>query len=609
MQETILQWESLTYKVNTTVDDKAAYRVILNDIHGEVKAGETVAIIGSSGAGKTTLLNALSGRIVGGTLAGRVLFRGAQRNPSMFKRTAAYVQQDDIMHPLLTVEETLNFASQLRLSSALYSNKEKQDRVTDIMNQLRLENIKKTQIGDAKSRGVSGGERKRVSIGTELLTDPSLLFLDEPTSGLDSNSSQLVVELVKTIATKRRIAVLMTIHQPSAKIFNIFDKVILLSQGHLVYFGPTRSAIQYFAKIGFQCPVHENPADYFVDLMTLDFRSDADLVESRTRVAGLVYSFIEHSSKPCQIERSRFKYLCDHDVATAEYEANMKTHNRNSWISEYKVLARRDWLNLMRNFSFLISQAVQSLMTALLVGFMFYYLKHDAVSVQNRLGVLYIIALNATFPTIMPALYAFFEERDIMLRERSSAVYRVTTFYVAKATTFVPISLVSSTIFITGVYFISHLTFSASKFFITLAVLSCLNMVSIAFMLMIGSAVKNMDIAFVVAPAVVTIELLFGGLLANPTSIVSAIRWIRWINPVYYAFSAFILNEFRGLTFECSSALSQCYPNGEQVIAAYGMGRFTILQNTMLLLLIGLVFYGAGYILLRWKAKPKYICI
>ncbi|KAJ2856453.1 hypothetical protein J3B02_001596 [Coemansia erecta] len=474
---------------------------------------------------------------------------------------------------------------------------------------LRLETIRKTQIGDAKVRGVSGGERKRVSIGTELLTDPSLLFLDEPTSGLDSNSSQLVVELVKDIATQRQMAVLMTIHQPSAKIFNNFDKVILLSQGHLVYFGPTKSAIGYFSQIGYQCPVHENPADFFIDLMTLDFRSDAALVESRTRVAGLVYSFMEYNSKRAsQPERARFRYLSDHDVATAEYEANLEIHNRNSWISEYQVLARRDWVNLMRNFSFLISQAVQSLMTALLVGFMFYYLKHDAVSVQNRLGVLYIIALNATFPTIMPALYAFFEERDIMLRERSSGVYRVTTFYVAKATTFVPISLMSSTIFITGVYFISHLTFSAAKFFITLSVLSCLNMVSIAFMLMIGSAVKNMDIAFVVAPAIVTIELLFGGLLANPTSIVPAIRWVRWINPVYYAFSAFIQNEFQGLTFECS-ALSQCYPNGEQVIAAYGMGRFTILQNTILLLFIGIIFYASGYVLLRWRAKPKYICI
>ncbi|KAJ1890009.1 hypothetical protein LPJ66_007720 [Kickxella alabastrina] len=227
--ETVLQWEKLTYEVATMVNKSAAYRVILNEINGEVRAGETIAIIGSSGAGKTTLLNALSGRIIGGSLTGRVLYHGAQRHPSSFRRLTAYVQQGDIMHPLLTVEETLDYASKLRLPNSLHTAKDKRDRVAKIIKQLRLESVRKSQIGDMKVRGVSGGERKRVSIGTELLTNPSLIFLDEPMSGLDSNSSQLVVELVKQIVNERRIAALMTIHQPSARIFNLFDKVILLS--------------------------------------------------------------------------------------------------------------------------------------------------------------------------------------------------------------------------------------------------------------------------------------------------------------------------------------------------------------------------------------------
>ncbi|KAJ2720327.1 hypothetical protein GGI07_004666 [Coemansia sp. Benny D115] len=608
--ETVLKWENLTYEVETTVDNSTAYRIILNKINGQVRAGESIAIIGSSGAGKTTLLNALSGRIVGGSLSGRILFRGAQRHPGSFKRLTAYVQQDDMMHPLLTVEETLTFASQLRLPNALYSAQNKKDRVASLLRQLRLDGIRRSQIGNSAIRGVSGGERKRVSIGTELLTDPSLLFLDEPTSGLDSNSSLLVVELVKQIVTERNIAALMTIHQPNARIFNVFDKVILLSQGHLVYFGPTSSVISYFSSIGFKCPIHENPADYFVDLMSLDHHDGDTLLESKMRVSSLVCSFAQYKSQSAKLEYNEAAYLpCDQDTSNAEHEARAAAIlSRNSWIYEYTVLARRDWLNLMRNVSFLASQGVQSLVTALIVGFMFFYLKHDSVSVQNRLGVLYIVALNATFPTIMPALYAFFDEREIMLRERSSAVYRVTTFYVSKATTLVPIALMTSTIFITGVYFISHLTFATDKFFITLGVLSCLNIVSIAFMLMIGSAVKTMDIAFVIAPAIVMVQLLFGGLLANPTSIVPAIRWIRWINPVYYAFSAFIQNEFSGLELTCD-AMSQCYQNGEQVIVLYGMGHFSIAQTIMLLLLIGAVFYVAGYVLLRWKAKPKYIWV
>ncbi|KAJ2415003.1 hypothetical protein GGI10_001994 [Coemansia sp. RSA 2530] len=513
------------------------------------------------------------------------------------------------MHSLLTVKETLLYAAKLRLPNSQYSRDQKRKRVDDILHQLRLEAIKDSQIGSTKNRGISGGERKRVSIGVELLTDPKVLFLDEPTSGLDSNSSQLAVELVRKIATERRIAALMTIHQPSARIFNLFDRVILLSQGHVIYFGPTTSAITYFLKLGYSCPVHENPADYFVDLMTLDYRSDAALTESKMRVADLAYSFMQYKTQLATEEYTKAVFLYGQDIAPKEKCSVAVTHQvQNSWMYEYKTLARRDWLNLMRNVPFLASQVVQSLATALIVGFMFFYLKHDSASIQNRLGVLYIVALNATFPIVMPALYAFFDERDIMLRERSAAVYRVTPFYISKATTFMPVALTSSAVFICGVYFISHLTFSAGKFFATLGVLSCLNIVSISFMLMIGSAVRTMDVAFVIAPGIITIELLFGGLLANPKTIPVAIKWIHWINPVYYAYAAFVLNEFSDLQLTCSPG-AVCYLDGMQVIEAYGMGRFTIGQDIAMLLAIAAAFYLVGYVLLRWRAKPKFTWI
>ncbi|KAJ2465302.1 hypothetical protein GGI03_002739 [Coemansia sp. RSA 2337] len=609
-EEAILQWEGLTLEVDTKSKDKSTSRVILNNVSGHVRPGETIAIIGSSGAGKTTLLNILSGRIYGGRLSGKVLYCGAQRQPGSFRRATSYVQQDDIMHSLLTVQETLLYAAKLRLPNSQYSRAQKRERVDNILQQLRLESIKDSQIGSTKNRGISGGERKRVSIGVELLTDPRILFLDEPTSGLDSNSSQLAVELVRKIATERHIAALMTIHQPSARIFNMFDKVILLSQGHVIYFGPTASTIDYFSTLGYSCPVHENPADYFVDLMTLDYRSDEALNESKIRVAELAYCFMQYKTRLAaeEYEKAVFIYGQDGIPKKQNSVVALVQQTRNSWIYEYKTLARRDWLNLMRNVPFLASQVIQSLATALIVGFMFFYLKHDSASIQNRLGVLYIVALNATFPIVMPALYAFFDERDIMLRERSAAVYRVTPFYISKATTFMPVALTSSAVFICGVYFISHLTFSAGKFFATLGVLSCLNIVSISFMLMVGSAVRTMDVAFVIAPGIITIELLFGGLLANPKTIPAALKWVHWINPVYYAYAAFVLNEFSDLQFTCTPG-AVCYLDGKQVIEAYGMGRFTVGQDIAMLLVIAMTFYLAGYALLRWRAKPKFTWI
>ncbi|KAJ2347138.1 hypothetical protein GGF43_004823, partial [Coemansia sp. RSA 2618] len=546
--EIILKWDNLTYEVKSQVE-KNSWRTILHSISGEARAGETIAIIGSSGAGKTTLLNALSGRIVGGRLSGSILYRGAKRHPGHFKRISAYVQQDDLMHPLLTVQESLAYASKLRLPNKHYNAQNKTERVNTVIRQLRLEGARNTRIGDAKVRGVSGGERKRVSIGTELLTDPRLLFLDEPTSGLDSNSSELVVELVKSISVEQGISTLMTIHQPNARIFNTFDKVILLSQGRVVYFGPTSTAIDYFANIGYQCPMHENPADYFVDLMTLDYRSEESLARSKKQVQDLADKFSEYTGENEKSSTSSLgKGLASQgeELSTEDFDIP-----RNNWFHEYSTLARRDWVNILRNVPFLSGQFVQSVFMSLLIGFMFFYLKHDALSVQNRLGIMFIIVVNSSFPIVMPLLTLFFSERDIMIRERSSATFRVTTFYMSKVTTYLPIAFICNIVFFIGVYFIAHLTFDAGKFFIGLATFFCNSTVSIAFLLLVGSAVKTMDVGFIIAPAVLTIQLLFGGLFANPSTITPVLRWIRWINPIQYGFSSLVQNEFRGLVFDC----------------------------------------------------------
>ncbi|KAJ1730734.1 hypothetical protein LPJ61_002865 [Coemansia biformis] len=603
--EAILRWDNLTYEVKSK-DKQNTWRTILHQISGTARAGETIAIIGSSGAGKTTLLNALSGRIVGGRLSGSILYRGAKRHPGSFKRINAYVQQDDLMHPMLTVHETLTYASRLRLPNIHYTPEQKADRVNNVVRRLRLEAARNTRIGNATVRGVSGGERKRVSIGTELLTDPRLLFLDEPTSGLDSNSSELVVELVKGISAEQGIATLMTIHQPSARIFNMFDKVILMSQGRIVYFGATSTAIEYFAGIGHQCPVHENPADYFIDLMTLDYRTDETLAKSREQIKGLADTFELSEKRGGSVSSSSVAGIDKSHLALDGEAAVAHSLPRNNWFYEYGTLARRDWLNLLRNVPFLVGQLVQGVFMSLLIGFMFFNLKYDSLGVQNRLGVVFVIIVNATFPVIMPLLTLYYQERDIMIRERSSATYRVTAFYVSKLTTFLPLSFVSNTVFFTGVYFISHLTFDAGKYFVGLATFFSMITVSVSYLLLIGSAVKAMDVGFIVAPVIVTIQLLFGGLFAVPSTIPAVLRWIRWVNPIQYGFSILAQNELRGQEFSCSPG-RQCYATGDDVVLAYSIGRFTIWQNILLLLMLGAVQCVAGYMFLRWVARPRYI--
>ncbi|KAJ2226285.1 hypothetical protein GGF40_001936 [Coemansia sp. RSA 1286] len=600
--KTILSWSNVEYKVPE--------KTILKGVSGHVNAGETVALIGSSGAGKTTLLNALSGRIIGGQLYGDICFQGAKRDPKTFKQLTAYVQQDDLMHPLLTVEETLGYAAKLRLSSSAYSQKQKVERVNTVIRQLRLEAARNTRIGDAATRGVSGGERKRVSIGTELLTDPRLLFLDEPTSGLDSNSSEMVVELVKSISVEHGIATIMTIHQPNARIFNIFDKVILLSQGSVVYFGPTSSAIHYFAGIGYQCPVHENPADFFVDLMTLDYRSEETLLASKERVESLVEQFSAHRNKMDMLEDDTAQKRMDAGVADdlSETITEQVSIARNSWVSEFAILLRRDWTNIFRNTYYLISQLLQPLGMGLMIGFMFYYLKHDSLSAQNRLGVLYIIVVEATFPVFMPQVALLVDDLLIAIRERSCASYRPSTYYMAKISTYVPIALICNFLFYVAVYFISRLEFNAGKFFIGLAVFYCLIIVTIGLMFVFAAAFKSIAVIYVLSTAAITTELLFSGLFVNFHSVTKVLRWMRWLNPIYYSFSALGQNEMNDMKLECEPQ-AQCFSTGRQALESYSLHNFNIWQNTLFLLLIGLVFYIGGYVLLRRKTTPKYVYI
>ncbi|KAL0417295.1 UNVERIFIED_CONTAM: ABC transporter G family member 2 [Sesamum latifolium] len=238
---------------------------LLNDISGQATRGEIMAIMGPSGAGKSTFLDALAGRIAQGSLEGSVRIDGKQVTTSYMKMISSYVMQDDQLFPMLTVFETFMFAAEVRLPPSI-STAEKKKRVIELLDQLGLTSIMHTYIGNEGNRGVSGGERRRVSIGIDIIHKPSLLFLDEPTSGLDSTSAFSVVEKVKDIARGGSI-VLMTIHQPSFRIQMLLDRITVLARGRLIYMGSPDALPGYLS--GFKRPVPdgENSIEYLLDVI------------------------------------------------------------------------------------------------------------------------------------------------------------------------------------------------------------------------------------------------------------------------------------------------------------------------------------------------------
>ncbi|CAO2171166.1 unnamed protein product [Urochloa humidicola] len=236
---------------------------LLHDITGYAPKGCVTAVMGPSGAGKSTFLDALAGRIA--SLDGRVALDGVEMSPSLIKRSSAYVMQDDRLFPMLTVYETLLFAADFRLGSSV-SASDKKLRVDNLIEQLGLTSSRNTYIGDEGTRGVSGGERRRVSIGVDIIHGPALLFLDEPTSGLDSTSAHSVIEKVHDIACAGSTVVL-TIHQPSSRILLLLDHLIILARGQLMYSGGPKEVASHLGRMGRRVPKGENSIEHLLDVI------------------------------------------------------------------------------------------------------------------------------------------------------------------------------------------------------------------------------------------------------------------------------------------------------------------------------------------------------
>lgn len=246
-------------------------RAVLNGVSGIVKPGELLAMLGPSGSGKTTLLTALAGKLPG-KISGSITYNGHQFSSSM-KRKMGFVSQEDILYPHLTVLETLTYTAFLRLPQNLTRIQKIEQAELAIM-ELGLTRCRNSTVGGPLLRGISGGERKRLSIGQELLVNPSLLLLDEPTSGLDSTTAQRIISTVRGLARGGR-TVVTTIHQPSSRLYGMFDKVLVLSEGYTIYYGGSNVVMDYLASIGFNSVMmNNNPADFLLDLANgMEFHS------------------------------------------------------------------------------------------------------------------------------------------------------------------------------------------------------------------------------------------------------------------------------------------------------------------------------------------------
>ncbi|KAF5374447.1 hypothetical protein D9615_009108 [Tricholomella constricta] len=252
-----LHFSSLTYTLGS--------RVILDNISGCVKPGQVMAIMGASGAGKSTFLDILARKRKRGAVSGTTLVNGREVADAEFKGVMGFVDQEDTLMSTLTVYETVLYSALLRLPREM-SYEAKEYRTLETMNELGILAIKDMRIGESGRRSISGGEKRRVSIACELVTSPSILFLDEPTSGLDAFNAFNVVESLVSLARNYNRTVIFTIHQPRSNIVALFDQLVVLAMGKLVYSGEYTKCQDYFTSIGQPCPPGFNIADFLIDM-------------------------------------------------------------------------------------------------------------------------------------------------------------------------------------------------------------------------------------------------------------------------------------------------------------------------------------------------------
>jgi len=321
--------------------------------------------MGPSGAGKTSLLNCLSGG--NGSFTGQILLNGHPWNNSQ-KRCTAYVQQDDLFPPELTPTEFLQIVARLRMDHGL-TDEERHEAVEGAIQTLGLTKCRETRIGDPGiSRGISGGERKRLSIASEILNDPSMIFCDEPTSGLDSFMAESVIQQLRDLASDpiRPRTIIATIHQPSSQTFALFDQLNLITEGRNAYFGPGVDSVEYFEAFGdeFICPPRVNPSDYFLSLLSPQVNAE--------RVETVCQRFQSKQLPPTVALGAGVG-----GEEAVEEDVIFKSRYPARWYTHVSVLVWRAMLVKSRNPKELQAQFIQIFIFSFLIGGMHLHLSHS----------------------------------------------------------------------------------------------------------------------------------------------------------------------------------------------------------------------------------------
>ncbi|CAK4354690.1 unnamed protein product [Aphanomyces euteiches] len=526
-----LNWESVNFKVKQGKEEKH----ILREVSGRANPGQVTAIMGPSGSGKTTLLDILADRVSSGEITGEIEVNGKPRDKN-FRLMASYVAQEDSLLGSFTVLETLRYAAQLSVASTV-SSKEREARVQEAIDNMGLRSCEDTIVGDIFRKGLSGGQKRRLSIAIELLSHPTILLLDEPTSGLDSASTFAVVKYIANLAKQNR-TIVCTIHQPSSAVYNMFDHVMILSQGQTAYFGSPNDSLGHFASLGYPCPQFTNPGEYFLQLVNTDFEGHQD-------ITGITDGFAS-----CELNARLRKSIQQDRVNMAssfipkEYTQDL----RPSGFSQLAMLMHRNSLNNVRNPGVYGVRIVMYIMLSLMVGSVYVYDTKE----EDLTALLFYVQAFLVFMSVA-VLPFFIEQRSVFNRERANNSLSVLSYVIANFIAALPgiflIAVISSGI-VVGLAGLNSFGYFLLNLFLSLVVAESL-------MHVLGAVAPHYIIGIALGAGVFGMFMLVEGFMMPCKSIPAGWRWVHYIAFHSYSFKSFMYKQFEPMGTPTSKAILQ----------------------------------------------------
>ncbi|KAL6844271.1 hypothetical protein ACP4OV_025944 [Aristida adscensionis] len=551
-------------------------RHVLRNVSCHARPGELLAIVGPSGAGKSTLLEILAGRLSPSPPPDLLLLDGAAARAADLRRVSGYVTQRDVLFPLLTVRETLLFSARLRLGARLPAH-HLAARVDALLDDLTLRRVAATRVKD-----LSGGERRRVSIGVEAVHDPAVLILDEPTSGLDSASALQIVGALRAMAETRGRTVLLSIHQPGARIVKMFDSVILLAAGSVLHHGTVDGLRSLLGAAGLHLPPHVDTVEFAIDSV------DALRLHGRSAAAGrctLQQLFQLHKQQAA-------------DEGTAAGTTGVGLGYGNSRAREVAVLTQRFFKNVARTRQLFACRTVCMAVAGAALGSIFYDLGEEKVA--ERVG-LFAFLLTFLLSSTTEALPIFLEERDILARETSSGAYRVSSYALANALVFLPFQLALAALFAAPLYWLAGLRRTAAAFgyFVVVVwlVLYTANSVVVCF----AAAAPDFVVGNAAIQGVMGAFFLFSGYFITRSAMPGCWVFMHYLSLFKWPFEALLVNEFGGGGRCVVRVLGQCVATGDEVLRREGLGEECRWRNLAVMLAFVAAYRLLGYAVLRLR--------